>query len=117
MSQRLCIAALLLIVAASSVEASIQRLDPVDGYDCAGAMTTDNCFGPTVTGSTGPVATSCVAMKGQKCRDCMQAYDIWGQEQPYKTCNYVRRNAACDCTPAGSSQCTASTASTCTYLP
>lgn len=118
MSKRFCLVLLLAYLAAGPANASIRRLNPIDGYDCAGEMNTDSCFGPTATGSTGPVATSCVAFahNGQRCRDCMQAYDIWGQEQPHKTCNYVLRNAACDCRPAGSSQCTSKTESTCTYM-
>ncbi len=116
MSKQYSVTAVLLLFLATFAEAAIHDKDTVDGYDCAGDMTTSNCFGPTPT-STGPTMTACVASSAnnQKCRDCMVAYDIWGQEQNYRTCNYVGRSAACDCTPVGSSHCTGNTASTCTY--
>jgi len=109
---------MILLMAASVAHGAIYQKDPVPGYDCAGDMTTANCFGPTATAG-GTTATACVASGAnrQRCRDCMTAYDIWGVELSYSTCNYVARRAACDCTPSGSSHCTGNTSSTCTYNP
>ena len=94
----LCLTGALLLFIATAAEAAIQRLDPVDGYDCASDMSTNNCFGPTATPG-GLYITACKAegRQNQRCRDCMEAYDSSGESMGYNTCNYVRRDAACSC--------------------
>jgi hypothetical protein len=119
MSKRHFVTALLLAFLATFAEAAIHDKNPVGGYDCASDMTTDNCFGPTPTGSNGPTVTACIAFNAnnQKCRDCMPGFDSRGEELGYNTCNYVRYNAACDCKPSGGSRCTSNTTSSCSYRP
>lgn len=98
--------------------ASVQYPDDVDGYDCAGDMSTDNCFSsPTGTAWSGPVTTQCVAKgsSGQRCKNCQEHFTTRGQPSGYNICAFVARNAACDCTPVGEYKCTGNTSSTCTY--
>lgn len=62
-----------------------------------------------------PSTTACHAYSsiGQRCRDCADAYDDQGRPKGYKVCAYVSRAARCECTGAGTSNCTAS--GSCTY--
>lgn len=110
----------LLILVANRAEAVIQQLDPIDGYDCAGGMTTTNCFtSPTGTGWSGPATTACYAQgrNAQRCKSCEEDYYPNGQPTGYSVCKFVPRDAACDCTFTGpnSRKCTGNTASVCQY--
>jgi len=105
---------IVVVLAAAPAQATIFQKTTYDGYDCAGDMTTTNCFGPTISG---PTATACTAAgrNNQRCRDCMEAYNSAGEPMGYNTCNYVRRSASCDCYPSGRPDCVTNVASTCTY--
>ncbi len=99
---------------ASPMYAVVYEKDTVEGYDCAGDMTTTGCFGPT---ATGPWATECKAQgrNNQRCRDCMEAFNTSGQSMGYKACNYVRYDAACDCYPSGRPDCITNIVTKCNY--
>lgn len=114
---RICVFALFVMVADHG-QAVVHQLDPVDGYDCAGGMSTSNCFSsPTATGWSGPVTMACEARgsRNQRCRDCVPDHGLDGQPLGHNVCAFVARNAACDCAPAGQPRCTGNTWSSCSY--
>ncbi len=97
-------------------EAGIYTVNPVDGYDCAGDMSTADCFsGPTGTAFNGPTPTACTAEKSrnQACRECAPAYDDQGQWKGYAVCAYVPWSSACTCENARTANC--ADKGTCTY--
>jgi hypothetical protein len=111
-----CVA--MLMLAAGSAQAAIYYPQEVSGYDCAGNMSTTNCFSsPTPTGWTNPTTMVCEAKgsRNQRCRNCLPKYGLDGQPLGYNTCAYVADNAACDCKPAGEIRCTGNTWSSCSY--
>ncbi len=116
----LLLAISLLLAAAAPARGAIYYRETIDGYDCAGDMTTENCFStPTGTKWSGPTTTACSAKgrDGQRCRRCAPSYDPDGNPREYNTCNFVPESAACDCTFASgeTKKCSGNTASACEY--
>ena len=108
----------LFVIVVDPAEAMIQQYDPISGYDCAGDMTTTNCFSPpTGTSFSGPATTACYA-KGrdhQRCRNCEPDYYPNGQPTGYNVCKYVPQHAACECEYMDGKKCRGNTPSVCQY--
>ena len=95
---------------------AVFHLDPVDGYDCAEGMSTDDCFSdPAGTAFSGPTVTACTAKRSRKeaCKECAPAYDDNGQWKGYAVCAYVPWSSACYCDNAKTAACT--NKASCTY--
>ncbi|HYH06440.1 MAG TPA: hypothetical protein VEK11_05190 [Thermoanaerobaculia bacterium] len=91
---------------AASADANIMFKDTTD-HGCADDMSTDDCFGPTTTGSSGPIILTCRAFgsAGQYCRACRERYFDNGQYAGYKVCAYVKESAYCKCQYPGTDSC------------
>ena len=80
-----------------TARADVNNSDPIEGYDCAGSMTTSDCFSYDDPDATGSFGTKDV----KSCTKALCWFCDWQPRQNRSMCGQTKEEAKCYCNDTG----------------